>query len=332
MIMKKDRSDDLITDIDANKKKLKMTVIKFVSTAVLLCVIIFVYTFSWFTMNKDDSVTGNDMKAKDIPYDIVCIESEKENAFQAIHDKIKTSGTVVWQMTDENNMENLGEDAAGIAPGSYGVVSFYVKPHNDSVNLDLTFDLVGYKRSSDDETDDTDNLTAIEGETLNGYLNSHIMLFLNRTEKTDSTGAVSYIYSEPILSGEDISKKVENKKFLKSDEDKIVNIYWVWPKTLSTLVDATSNEYVSTEPFCEGEDYNKICDNILKYPARYLYEYTQETDEDDNPIELDTKVIAGNYEKYGDLYDLADNQIGTNINYITLRMTTAESNAKAQGE
>lgn len=330
--MNNHRSDDLINDTDANKKKLKTTVIKFAAAAVLLCLIVFVYTFSWFTMNKDDSITDGNMKATGIPYDIVCLESDKENAFQDVHDKIKSSDTIIWQMTDENNMENVGEDAAGIAPGSYGVVSFYVKPHNDSVHLDLTFDLVGYKYSPTDETSDTEEPVEIDDEELNCYLNSHIMLFLNRTETTDSTGAKSYIYSEPILFGDDISRKIENKEFLKSDENKIVNIYWVWPKTLSTLVNATSNEYVSTKPFCEGEDYEKVCDNILKYPARYLYEYTQETDEDDNLIELNTTVIADNYEKYGDMYDLADNQIGTNINYITLRMTTAESNAKVQGE
>ena len=310
-----------------NQDELKVIKRKFIvmlaAMGVFVGAILVFKSVAWFTNNKNSSGDGMYMVAEGAPYDIVCLDDNKENIFQSVHDLIKTDDTAVWQMTAQNNMENYDDNDEGLAPGSFGMVSFYVKPHDTSIDLNLTFELTGYEYLSN-ATEGTNKLIAVDDE-LQGYLNGHILLFQKRTEViNEATKEVEYIYSEPVLPDGTASRFI-NKKFLKENENTPVNIYWVWPKTLSTLVDASSNEYVGVKPFCEGEDYKKICNDILTYPGKYLYEYAGEQGEEGNDITLTEKLIAEKYDKYGDLYDRADNQIGMNVDYITLKMSTEES-------
>ncbi|MDD6826582.1 MAG: hypothetical protein PUE12_10850 [Oscillospiraceae bacterium] len=312
-----------------NQDELKVIRRKFIvmlaAMGVLAAAILVFRSTAWFTSNKDVLGDGIQMTAEGAPYDIVCLDDSKENIFQSVHDLIKTDDVTVWQMTAQNNMENYDDDAEGLAPGSFGMVSFYVKPHDDSINLNLTFELTGYEYLSN-ETEGTNKLIAVEDQ-LQYYLNGHILLFQKRTEViNEATREVeSYIYSEPVLPDDTASRVLKNKNFLKEHENTPVNIYWVWAKTLSTLVDASSSEYVGVKPFCNGDDYTKICNDVLRYPGKYLYEYSAEQDEEGNNIILTEDLIAEKYDKYGDLYDRADNQIGMNVDYITLKMSTEES-------
>lgn len=311
-----------------NRDELKVIKRKFIvmlaAMGVFVGAILVFRSTAWFTSNKDVSGDGMQMTAMDMPYDIVCLDDSKENIFQSVHDLIKTDDAAVWQMTAQNNMENYDDNDEGLAPGSFGMVSFYVKPHDTSIDLNLTFELTGYEYLSN-ATEGTNELIAVD-DKLQGYLNGHILLFQNRTEVTnETTKEVEYIYSDPVLPDDTASRVLKNKNFLKENENTPVNIYWVWPKTLSTLVDASSNEYVGVKPFCTGDDYTKICNDVLKYPEKYLYEYAVEQDEEGNDIILTEKLIAEKYDKYGDLYDRADNQIGINVDYITLKMSTEES-------
>jgi len=236
--------------------------------------------------------------------------------------------SMVWKMTAENNMGNYtGEE--GISPGSYGTISFYVKPRDASIDLDLSFEIVGYKYLKTTETVEgggtttTKSMTQVSNE-LQGYLAGHIFLFETRTPVYDDPDSVnrkiiSYIYSNPILSTTDLKKEISNRTYYKANENTPVNIYWVWPKTLSTLVDARANSYISISPFCENADYTAVVANITTYPARYLYQYSN------SGTTLTETLISSQYETYGDLYDRADNEIGLNVSYITLKMTSSET-------
>lgn len=272
-----------------------------------------------------------DMKAVDLPYEITALDDSKTSIFQSFFELINgstnSSNALEWQMTATNHMENYDDEATGIFPGSQGVVSFYVKPHQSSVSLDLTFDILGYTYSSEDNSATTTTQTMTKADdALQNYINGHIFLFQNRTEvKNNESKVTSYIYSDPILPDENNLRVVANREFLQADQGEPVNIYWVWPRTLSTLVDASSNSHVTIRPFCSGDDYRKIVNYILENPNQFLYNYIQETDIDGNIITLSEELIAQKYDKYGDLYDRADNQIGMNVQYITLKMITAQS-------
>lgn len=70
IIVKTRNEEGHISNIDADKNKRRTAFIKFASSAVLLCLIIFVYTFAWFTMNKNADVAGGNMKSASLPFEL----------------------------------------------------------------------------------------------------------------------------------------------------------------------------------------------------------------------------------------------------------------------
>ncbi len=301
-----------------------------VASLILFSGIILVFaSIAWFTMNQEVGTSGMGVAVGSDSYQIVPLDGIT-SIYQDYYNYMPSGQdtSMVWKMTAENNMENYTGDA-GISPGSFGTISFYVKPRDASVDLDLSFEIVGYKYTETTHTTEgedpvtTKSMTQVSNE-LQGYLAGHIFLFETRTPVYDDPDSenkkiISYMYSDPILSTTEIAKVISNRTFYKTDENTPVNIYWVWPKTLSTLVDATDNSYVTIEPFCENSAYTAVVSNVTSYPARFLYQYS------DTETTLTPALISSQYETYGDLYDRADNEIGLNVSYITLKMTTTET-------
>lgn len=268
------------------------------------------------------------MITETLPYSIEPL-SGGNNIYQEYHDEVMSGDSLIWSMTSTDNMNNNNENAdKGIKPGHFGKVSFYVKPSHESIDLDLTFEIVGYScvETTDEETGDTEiSMTRVSDE-YQKYLAGHIYLFANRTAITDpDTNVITgYTYSDPIVSGPDLKKALLDQTYYKANENVPVTIYWIWPQTLSTLIDARINSNVSIEPISSGTDRKKIVTNISSYPSYYFYNYS------DTPgVTLTESIMATEYDFYCDKYDSADNAIGTNVNYITLKMTTEESSEGA---
>ena len=255
--------------------------------AILLAFTVLVWLFltaAWFTMNKDVSGTGANVKVGTDPYLIVPLEGRDSiyTSYQNLIEGDNTDGFMVWKMTDENNMDNYDENSdAGILPSSFGKIGFYVKPSSTSIDLDLTFQIVGYKytKTTDEDTnEETETMTQVNDELM-GYLDGHILLFEERTATT-TNGKTTYTYSKPILSDNDFNRVISNRTFLKANENTPVYIYWVWAETLSTLVDARTNSGISTVPLCVDDPnrindaYDQIINEILTKPTRYFYKYS----------------------------------------------------------
>lgn len=314
------------------------------SLAVLAFVVWLFATIAWFTSNKDVGGSGMGVKVGADAYQIVPVDGN-DSIFQEYYNYMENSSidALVWKMTAENNMDNYDSDNdTGISPGAYGKISFYVKPRDESIDLDLSFSIDGYKytEQSADAEEGGAEITTSEAETttqekvktmtpvsdeLKGYLAGHIFLFLNREDTYDKPEGVegrkivSSIYSNPILSQSDLSKVIRSRNFTRENQDTAVDIYWVWPKTLSTLVDATENANVTITPFSESIHRKAIEDNIIAYPNYYFYQYS------DIETTLTADILSDEYDKYGDLYDRVDNEIGLNVSYITLKMTSSVS-------
>ena len=314
------------------KRKQKKRVVKLGLMSILVALVLILASVAWFASNRENSAGGMAVQAAETDFMIEPL-SNGNNIYQDYHDEVKSSDALIWAMTTDRNMENYDEDTdKGIKPGSSGKISFYVKPGGTSVDLDLVFQITGYRctETTDENTNETHiQMTAVE-QDLQRYLAGHIFLFGGRTEITDQqTGKKSYIYSEPIVSTGGFTKVLENKTYTKANENTPVNIYWVWPKTLSTLVNATSNANVDIEPFCADSDaadsdYKLVVGNILAHPTFYFYNYTPE-----EGTTLTENLIVREYEAYSDKFDGADNAIGMRINYITLKLTAEKSSGGA---
>ncbi|MGN0615474.1 hypothetical protein [Ruminococcus flavefaciens] len=250
-------------------------------------------------------------------------------------DSIKSSDALAWNMTSDSNMKNYDSATdSGISPGSYGSLSFLVKPKDASINLDLTFQIVGYTytaESTDEVTNEVtpESMEPIDNDDISAYLGGHIFLFQKRNieyykdgNNQDTDKIKKITYSDPILpQNGSYNRVISDRTFTKATEDTPVVIYWVWPKTLSTLVDAHENDNVSIEPFCSpsSTSYSSIVTDIKTNPTRYFYGY------DSNGITLTEDKLVSDYDYYGSMYDQADNEIGKGVNFITVKMTTNES-------
>lgn len=276
----------------------------------------------------------------------------------------------VWMMSDESNFgnytyESAEEKVGGIKPGSYGKVTFNVTPLIDQIDLQFAFDVVGYHSSDslfDEENENTPlTLTAIAdmGDKKAGiadYLNGHILLFENRTpvyetltEKDPDTGEetvtvtqniLRYDYSGLIATDEDMSRVLNNTAkthFSGKNTVTPVDIYWIWPNTLSTIVDIGGDDLTSVP--CSTADKDRLADCVLTHPQYFLKGYVADTsgnsdnngseenggEENSSGSSLTLQDIIDDYELYSDMYDMADNDIGMNVNYILLKLTASEN-------
>lgn len=339
-----DHAQQQLETVREEKNKRRRALIKFGSMSVLAAVILVFATASWFTMNKSVESGGMGMKIGGQTFEITMLENSKDGIFKdPYHILVHEDNAIYWEMTADNNMINYNEPVynddseitdhgdRGIRPGTEGVISFYVTPKVDSVDLEFNFEMIGYQKYVDDngtENDKTDDkivmntLEEVEngnGMTARNLLNGHILLFEKR-DKTLKDGKTVITYSDPILSDGDMHR-VFNRTISGKDTAKQVDIFWVWPSTLSTLVDASDFPDVITLPFTSGTSYDKIIGNIHEYPHYYL-KGASASDEIDA-----VNDIAAHYDLYGDMYDQGDNEIGMRVNYVLLKLSVKESSS-----
>ncbi len=288
-------------------------------------IILFNNSLGWFASNKDVNGTGMQISVNASDYEIIMLDGGNDGLYYTnYHSLVKDSSALVWQMTSDYNIYNYDSNSEDVEiyPGTHGVISFYVKPKIDSINLNFSFEILGYTAEENEETHEITMTQLTQSDEPARYLNGHILLFRGRTGTEGS-----YIYSDPILTNADFEKIFTDTYNSTTENDgKIrVDIYWVWPHTLSDLIDARecTKITVTKEPFVEsGEDYNAVVDNIRTYTDYYCKGVTRPADEASRPTEAQ---IATDYDIYGDYYDLADNDIGMEVDFILIKMTVSKS-------
>lgn len=324
--MNNERSAAVPSEKTKRTKAQKLELIKTASMAVIILIILIFETIAWFTIGGNDAMDKLTMADNSLEYDISFLENGKDGIYtEEYRDMIGDPSALVWQMTAENNMDNLDEKSNGIYPGAYGVISFYITPKVSDLDLALSFEVVGVKKKSETESSSDTESAADTLETLDSaeipakYLNGHILLFGERIKGEDG-----YTYSEPILSDKDMKRVLKKSYTDKKDEPQLVNIYWVWPETLSTLIDARNSGSVAVteKPFTENDDYNKISQNVTSFPSYYL-----QFESEDESTSITEENIVADYGKYGGYYDLADNNIGGNIDYLLLKLSVTKTDS-----
>ena len=260
--------------------------------------------------------------------------SNDDSVYEAERRKIEgyNETALTWKMTAENNMnnhENAQSGVYGIYPGSEGVISFYITRRVEEaikLDFDLTVEAYAYEGISRENGETGVNLNKVEkvqDAEIAKLLLGHIMLFESRQGE-----AGEYTYSGPILPDKEgvrrLQKVFDASTETAGDKKTQVNIYWVWPYTLSTIVKVPS---VETVPFMDvySEEYEAVLANVCGNPGYYLKL------EDEGVTALEANELTGNYKKYGDLYDRSDNDIGNLVDFMLIAMNVAEE-GKAGGD
>ena len=333
IIVKTRNAEEHISDIDADKNKRRTAFIKFASSAVLLCLIIFVYTFSWFTMNKSADVTGGDMKSVSLPFELKTegaegfLDSYLDSSYKRLDadSGVLTTAdgqSIQWLVTKDNNANNYkdsetNEDGTGIHPGSRGTLRFWIVPkEQQTIKVNYNLKITPYKKQyptgSDGKTDyDAEPSPVALGESdknLADYVDSHILFFRHYDGK---------YYSDMI--DDDFKEEI---KFVENSDGELqpyeVTVYWVWPETLGNAVLENSSKGVICETIGgKNEVLNKLNEN----PSGFLKGYYGES-------KLTQDDITKNYSRLSIQYNNADEDIGDYIMFLTAEMTVSPVNSE----
>ena len=320
------------SDYIDRKKMQKAALVKIGAMLVLSTIILIFSTISWFTRNNETNTNGMKVTISGPTYQISVLTNGSDGVYKSYQDLVGDSSAMVWQMkgTDVNSLDQNfgnynpipeGTEDDGIYPGCSGYISFIVTPKVDSVNLNFTFDLLGYDEDKSKtpplvHLDDTNDADVIN------YLNGHILLF-------ESYNPTTHKYSGLIKNSTDLSRVLSNKTFTGKDTPTTINIYWVWAENLSDLLNTETvtitvhddetntdeTEEVDRSTFCDDEDF---LDYIEDNPHYFMRGVTAS----DNVTISD---INANYEYYGGRYNLADNVIGSRVRFLLLTMTVSSS-------
>ena len=322
---------------DESKKKLVSSSISLVRMGMLLIILVVLLIFSaiaWFSMNGKAGARGMSVKAKGKSFELITLSSDstsnKNGAFyNPYHNAIRENGTEyydIWLVDSNSNIGNytstgVVDDTLGIEPGSSGDIKFYIRPYED-VTINFSFQTIGYTaRNTTVNEQPTVTMTELQSNPGNPacYLNGHVLLF----EDKDS---VTNYYEGLIPAGSDkqreFVREFEFNGSYDSDTDGdgvndayVVNIYWIWPMTLDTLVYNSNSaatlicdRNAAAQPG-ETNDYSKVVSNICTYPQYYLSGYSPTTTYTES-------LLVGRNAMYND----ADQEIGMNIDYVLLRL------------
>ncbi|MBR4732197.1 MAG: hypothetical protein IK081_05445 [Lachnospiraceae bacterium] len=298
---KKDRAALLL-----ERKKITFNLVLLLAASFV--VLIGVLTMAWFAKNTMVKGNGPGISAKDGKgYTISFLENSTNGIFSDYYDAIREEtdpSVLVMGMTADSNLDNYESTDEGIVPGASGKMSFYLTPTGNPVDLKFEIEIVGYVSSV---TDDEITMTELDDGDLKDHLNGHVFLFEEYDETTET-------YAKPILPDAN-SKRVFTREF---DSQELVNIYWVWPEHLSNLVNAYNGTTITAHTLVDdqGDDYDDIVENVCAYPTYYFRSESAGATLNN----LTETKLTSEYVTYGSLYDAADNDIGTGVDYILFRM------------
>lgn len=277
---------------------------------VLICV-------SWFVQNSQ--VKGNSGTVR-ADQNIVRIASKGDRQTAELHSTLGLQDGSVLNYNDEDYYYTENDEIAmrlsddyKVAPGVSGFIEFYVIPTRSgarTVTLELC--LAGYQDGEDDQ------VVPVEDEALNELLKGHVLLFESYQDG---------FYSDWLYNS-DAEGIYHNTITVSLPENAAVDvpypyrIYWIWPKRYENMISHRQNkkdlyaedsgEFIHTfMPFVEtqssGENKSPIGSTGYSYSSVFL--------SDEWP--LSDKNVRSK------AYNLADEYIGTNADYLYLTIRIA---------
>ena len=263
-------------EVPQNVKKDLITrlVLLIVSGTVLL--VSLVVSLAWFSSNQTVTNSGMMLAASTDNYLLLVdrrteydsVNGELEPNYPGVAEFKSTIGGLDYSLTATSTgvaskvaYELRNEDASNgkyyLRPGSYGTLTFYLKPLKEGdMSVSFSLDLGGFS----DTYDNGDNLVVqpVTNATVLNYLKGHILFFTGRTGATYAdyaytgfidNGAFTYNTSEhsPIVSGDAKNGCYE------------ITLYWEWLMTYDELSDNVGTKY----PAAVGTYFNAHKDYFL---------------------------------------------------------------------
>ncbi|SFC39314.1 hypothetical protein [Ruminococcus albus] len=228
------------------------------------------------------------------------------------------------------------EESNGLGPNSSGKLTFYIVPkQTGTLKVKIKLELEGYSASvsrNENNTFRASNLSKISSGDSHyqsvEYLNNHILFFKDWTG--DHEGALAPYYYRSLIENGEYEIEIENCVI---DRLVPVTIYWIWPNTYAQLTCiAASNNVANSSSGATTEDASTVASlrnyiinnraDILKSDTD-LINLMADSDvvEEETVYSFNASSAATNLEDLSMAYNLADQDIGTDIQYFLLTLT-----------
>lgn len=192
-----------------------------------------------------------------------------------------------------------------VSPGARGMVEFYVIPGSGTPTVTLQIGLGGYGAKDNDP----DHVLPINDPALNALISGHILLF-------DDYDAETGRYSNWLFqgSGSGIFSNTITVDLSTTTVGVPVDFYWVWPLRYENLASILAGKSFVDDQAGSGA--------MTDLPLNYRYSRVYLTDQADL-----SKAAARSK-----AYDLADEYIGSNAQYLYLTIQTIASEEGEGGQ
>ena len=311
--------------------KTAMIIVKFVPVSIvglLVVLSIWIYfgrSFGWFSSSLNSSTEGMQVVVHTIDYDIL-IERRSEYDNSSVYENVVNSGGLKERLSGEGyDLSASGTNASSkiafemvndvqdydkhynLRPGSYGTVTFYIKPsagvENLSLNLSLEIGAFYIKNDSSGVLlDRVDN----QKKVLD-LLKGHILLFGGESDDvySDFISDGVYKFTTEGKSKIDSSGSVFNGCYK-------VTLYWHWPQTYKNISDMTIGSSGVIDSSSNMRSYPSDLRGYVNTHPNYFFANISYNDGDT----LDDIDLSN--EQLNDAYNDADQLIGMNAQFLVL--------------
>ncbi|MDO5147909.1 MAG: hypothetical protein Q4D76_00785 [Oscillospiraceae bacterium] len=251
-----------------------------------------------------------------------------------------SNAEIQWHLDETQN------DKDGLGPGSEGELTFYIVPKiSTSFTAKFTLNIDGYtavQTKNENGTYHVTSLTQITDAASStkkqalDFLNGHILFFTGR-HNVGTEGKPVYRYTG-LLNNNELSFSFPNNEvpIVKKDEPIEVKIYWVWANTFGQMVlDSTEincNVPVWYDSATQSALQNYLLDNYdsvfkdmtMKQLRDKMTKSTVIDEETVYTFDAEKVKTGTNFEDLSLSYNKADQNIGTNINYMLLILSAGQ--------
>lgn len=271
-----------------------------------LAVLIF-GTRAWFVSNSrvEAADAGVSARQERIRLATKGVRQDPETRFLKLDDGSPPDKADTYYCAEDNTIALRLDEQAVVSPGARGKVTFYViSGSDDAQTVRLYVRLSGYREI--EQNGEVTDVEAVSNAVLTTLLNGHILLF----REEDSEGRSGWLGSGE---AKEITVSIpENSK----DIPVPVTLYWTWPARYRENVlplaasDSAFGQWLTAQNTLNPTNWGGNSDNTVVYGYSGMF-----------LADMDANLT--NPQAQDDAYNLADEFIGTNAQYLYLSIRTA---------
>lgn len=274
---------------------------------VVVCVIA-IFSVAWFVSNSQVRSSVTPISAGFDPIKLAT-RGERQK-FDYYLNLEKPDGDMVTYNGEEYYCSNgdtialrLSRDSYEVFPGSKGKVEFYIIPGGGVSKVTLQIGLGAYSE------DDNKTVNRINDDVLNALMSGHILLFDSYENGVYSDWLFQENESNSGIFNNSITVDLSDKS---KDAPVLVDFYWIWPLRYENML----NDLNGVQEFIEEQSTDGKM-TPLNTPLNSGYRYSH--------IFLTNKTDLSLGTTRSEAYDLADEYIGSNAQYLYLTIQTSAS-------